>query len=50
MMLGTCRGGAVRLGPDRLVIVVAEGIETSLSVSAASGLTAWATLSTSGLK
>ena len=52
-MLGSVRGGAVRLceGPGRLVI--AEGIETSLSL--ASGLpcgsaTVWAALSTSGMR
>lgn len=52
-MMGSVRGGAVRLceGPGRLVI--AEGIETSLSL--ASGLpcgsaTVWAALSTSGMR
>jgi hypothetical protein len=49
-MLGPCRGGAVRLGSagtDELF--VGEGIETCLSVMQATGLTAWAALSTSGL-
>jgi len=50
MMLGPAAGGAVRFGPDGRVIALAEGIETSLSVSRASRLTVWATLSTSGLK
>jgi hypothetical protein len=52
-MLGTCAGGAVRLadGPDGLVL--AEGIETALSL--ASGLlpgrlAIWSTLSTSGMR
>lgn len=52
-MLGTCAGGAVRLSdaPERLV--VAEGIETGLSLL--SGLlpgpaTVWAALSTSGMR
>jgi hypothetical protein len=52
-MLGACSGGAVRLtsAPSRLV--VAEGIETALSL--ASGLldgpaTIWAALSTSGVR
>jgi hypothetical protein len=52
-MLGACAGGAVRLagGPGRLV--VAEGIETALSL--ACGLldgpaAVWAALSTSGLR
>lgn len=50
MMLGPSSGGAVRFGPDNRVIALAEGIETALSVSMASRLTVWATLSTSGLK
>lgn len=50
MMLGPSSGGAVRFGPDGRVIALAEGIETALSVSRASRLTVWATLSTSGLK
>ncbi|WP_339690088.1 toprim domain-containing protein [Celeribacter baekdonensis] len=50
MMLGPSSGGAVRFGPDNRVIALAEGIETALSVSQASRLTVWATLSTSGLK
>jgi hypothetical protein len=50
MMLGPSSGGAVRFGQDGRVIALAEGIETALSVSRASRLTVWATLSTSGLK
>lgn len=50
MMLGPSSGGAVRFGPDGRIIALAEGIETALSVSRASRLTTWATLSTSGLK
>lgn len=50
MMLGPSSGGAVRFGGDNRVIALAEGIETALSVSRASRLTVWATLSTSGLK
>ncbi len=50
MMLGPSAGGAVRFGPDGRIIALAEGIETALSVSRASRLTVWATLSTSGLK
>ena len=50
MMLGPCRGGAVRLVPigDRLMI--AEGIETALSAIRATSRAAWAALSTSGLR
>lgn len=50
MMFGPCRGGVVRLGPvgDRLMI--AEGIETALSVMQVTARPAWAAMSTSGLR
>lgn len=53
MMLGTTKGGAVRLAVADGPLVVAEGIETALSL--ASGLlrnssTIWAALSTSGIR
>lgn len=52
-MLGATAGGAVRLAEAKGPLVVAEGIETALSL--ASGLlrgpaTVWAALSTSGLR
>jgi putative DNA primase/helicase len=50
MMLGPCRGGAVRLGRPGDVLMVGEGIETCLAASQATGITAWAALSTSGLR
>jgi putative DNA primase/helicase len=50
MMLGPCAGGAVRLGPIGECIMIAEGIETALSAMQATGQTAWAALSTSGLR
>lgn len=50
MMLGPCRGGAVRLGLPRDAIMVGEGIESCVSVMVATGKTAWAALSTSGLR
>jgi hypothetical protein len=50
MMLGPCRGGAVRLGPIGGRLMIAEGIETALSAMQATGETAWAALSTSGLR
>ena len=50
MMLGPCAGGAVRLGPKSECIMIAEGIETALSAMQATGRTAWAALSTSGLR
>ena len=50
MMLGPCRGGAVRLGVPGEMLMVGEGIETCLSVMQATGNSAWAALSTSGLR
>jgi putative DNA primase/helicase len=42
MLLGPCRGGAVRLGPIRSKLALAEGIETALSVTQLTGLVCWA--------
>jgi hypothetical protein len=50
MMLGPCRGGAVRLGVPGEVLMVGEGIETCLAAMLATGHSAWAALSTSGLR
>jgi putative DNA primase/helicase len=52
MMLGPCRGGAVRLGMLRAGerLAVAEGIETALAVAAACALPAWAALSAGGIR
>jgi putative DNA primase/helicase len=50
MMLGPCRGGAVRLGVPGDVLMVGEGIETCLAAMQATGNPAWAALSTSGLR
>jgi putative DNA primase/helicase len=50
MMLGPCRGGAVRLGPIGDQLMIAEGIETALSAMQATGQAAWAALSISGLR
>jgi putative DNA primase/helicase len=52
MMLGPVGGGAVRLGtahPDSW-LVLAEGLETTLTVMEACGLPGWAALSNGGLK
>jgi hypothetical protein len=49
MMLGPCRGGAVRLEESDERLMVGEGIETCLAAMQASGHAAWAALSTSGL-
>ena len=49
--LGPIAGGAVRLAPKLTEsIVLAEGIETGLSVLQATGMTTWATLGTPGLR
>ena len=50
MMLGPCRGGAVRLADPSDVLMVGEGIETFLAAMQASGNPAWAALSTSGMR
>jgi hypothetical protein len=50
MMLGPCRGGAVRLGEPSTVLMVGEGIETCLAAMQATGNPAWAALSTAGLR
>ncbi|HYU46745.1 MAG TPA: toprim domain-containing protein [Terriglobales bacterium] len=49
MMLGPCRGGVVRLGIPTNPLMVGEGIETCLAAMQATGLSAWAALSTSGM-
>lgn len=49
MMLGTTSGGAVRLVEVGQKLILAEGIETALSLYLATGLPTWATLSTSGM-
>ena len=50
MMLGPCRGAAVRLAPATAALMVGEGIETCLAAMQATGRPAWAALSTSGLR
>jgi hypothetical protein len=42
MMLGPCRGGAVRLAVPTGKLMVGEGIETCLAAMQATGLPAWA--------
>jgi putative DNA primase/helicase len=49
MMLGRCRGGAVRLAPADNEVLIGEGIETTLSVMQVTGKPGWAALSTSGM-
>jgi putative DNA primase/helicase len=50
MMLGPCRGGAVRLAQPGALLMIGEGVETCLSAMQATGHPAWAALSTSGLR
>ena len=50
MMLGPCRGGAVRLAEPGEVLLIGEGIETCLAAMQETGHPAWAALSTSGLR
>ena len=50
MMLGPCRGGAVRLADASDGLMVGEGIETCLAAMQATGRPAWAALSTAGLR
>ena len=48
-MLGRATGGAVRLAPAAEVLLIGEGIETTAAGMTATGMPAWAALSTSGL-
>jgi putative DNA primase/helicase len=50
MMLGPCRGGAVRFGDPTDLLMVGEGIETCLAAMQATGNPTWAALSTSGIR
>ncbi len=50
MMLCPCSGGAVRLKEHGEELVLAEGVETALSILQATGKPVCACLSTSGLK
>lgn len=50
MMLGPCRGGAVRLAEPGDRLMVGEGVETCLAAMQATGHPAWSALSTSGLR
>jgi putative DNA primase/helicase len=48
-MLGRASGGAVRLAPAAEMLLIAEGVETTLAGMVATGLPGWAALSTSGM-
>jgi hypothetical protein len=49
MMLGSVKGGAVMLSPPGKKLIIAEGIETALSIYLSTGMPTWAALSTSGM-
>ncbi len=49
MMLGSIKGGAVRLAPPGAKLILAEGIETALSCLYATHVPTWSCLSTSGM-
>jgi putative DNA primase/helicase len=48
--LGPIAGGAVRLAAAAETLMIGEGLETCLSAVQATGMPAWAALSTSGLR
>lgn len=50
MSLGPCRGGVIRLAPATDLVMLAEGIETALSVMQAKKRPAWAVLSAAGFQ
>jgi putative DNA primase/helicase len=50
MALGPCKGGAIRLASATDLVMVAEGVETALSVMQAKQWPAWAALSASGFR
>jgi hypothetical protein len=50
MMLGKCRGGAVRLAPPTSLLGVSEGIETGLAAMQLTNVPVWAALSTTGMR
>ena len=50
MMLGSVKGGAVRLAPAAERMAVTEGIETGFSVQQATGIATWAALSAGGIE
>jgi len=50
MMLGPCRGCAVRLAAPGDVLMIGEGIETCLAAMQKTGYPAWAALSAPGLR
>lgn len=50
MMIGQAKGGAVMLTPANSKLIITEGIETALSVYAATGFSTWAALSAGGME
>ena len=50
MMFGPVRGGCVRLGEAGELLAIGEGTEATVSFMQATGMPAWAALSTSGMR
>jgi putative DNA primase/helicase len=50
MLLVSCKGGAVRLGPVAETVRITEGIETALSVMQFVGGSVWAAISQGGMR
>lgn len=50
MMLGRVKSGAVRFAPAARSLIIAEGIETALSIYQATGTATWAALSACGME
>jgi hypothetical protein len=50
MILGKVKGGSVKLAPAGKTLIIAEGIETALSISLATSLPVWASLSASSMR
>ena len=50
MMLGPVGGGAVRLAPHGHTLVIAEGIETAMTLLQESEYPVWAALSKGGIE
>lgn len=50
MILGPAKGGAVRLDSHSNKLIIAEGIETALSIQLATGIPTWAALSSTNMQ
>jgi putative DNA primase/helicase len=50
LMLGTCRGGAVRLAPANDIVMIDENIKNCVLLTELTGCPAWAIVSKSGME